>query len=128
MSDIEELSKLAVHLATHGVELRHKQYRDPANPLAGLCYVICEALWHFQLKGRGWMPARMVHEDVPHWFLHLGRLDAASVMICDPTASQFKRRPPYQAGRTRSFLTREPSKRAHTLILAMQTELSKRGG
>lgn len=61
----------------------------------------------------------MRHEGAPHWFLRgpLGQ-------ILDLTASQFKTRPNYSAGRGKGFLTREPSARARVLMGRVLTSQS----
>ena len=51
------------------------------------------------------------HEGDVHWYLR-----HASGLVVDPTAQQFRTKPPYGRGRGRGFLTRGPSKRARALM------------
>ncbi len=104
----------------------------------GNCYVTCEALYHLLGgKARGWTPHTVRHEGTVHWYLvncdgldgdavdgdtaafamHLGEL--GNKFILDPTASQFKSRPPYHKGRGRGFLTKGPSRRAREMMKRM---------
>ena len=93
--------------------LRKPKYQGNDNPLTGHCYVFCESLFHL-LGGleSGWVPHSVFHEKDTHWFLRHRETGA----ILDPTAKQFKTKVPYEKGRGRGFLTREPSKRAQELI------------
>lgn len=90
-------------------DLRRKPWKGSVNPLAGHCYVACEALYH--LTGRVLFPHFIRHENSPHWFLR----DAAGTVI-DPTASQFATVPDYAQGKRKGFLTLLPSKRAQAVI------------
>lgn len=84
----------------------------------GNCYVTAEALYHL-LGGKvaGWKPMTVRHEDDVHWYLVNVRIEnAMGYFVLDPTASQFRTRPPYHLGRGRGFLTREPSRRARELM------------
>lgn len=92
-------------------DLRRAPWKGSPNPLAGHCYVACEALSHLGGYAAGFRPATVRHEGAVHWFL----VDAAGLVV-DPTASQFASLPPYSAGVRRGFLTREPSKRARILM------------
>jgi hypothetical protein len=88
-------------------------------PGCGHCYVASEALWHL-LGGResGWTPQILTHGTWPeglkpgetHWYLRKGD------EVLDPTALQFRGEIPYSRGKGCGFLTREPSKRAQTLL------------
>lgn len=92
-------------------------------PPRGNCYVTCEALYHL-LGGAlaGYVPYTVRHEGDVHWYLVLtlpvmgpnGLIHIKTIV--DPTASQFKTRPPYDQGRGRGFLTKKPSKRAAALM------------
>lgn len=81
---------------------------DPARPLAGHCYVVCEALaaLHPDLK-----PCVVRHEGGTHWFMRR-RCGA----VVDPTAAQFATPVPYDRGRGCGFLTAAPSRRAAALL------------
>ena len=91
-------------------DLRRRPWKGSPNPLAGHCYVACEALYH--ILGSEWCPCFIQHEDAPHWFLRHRETGA----ILDPTASQFKTPVPYHEGRGKGFLTKQPSKRASVVI------------
>lgn len=80
-------------------------------PLAGHCYVACEALYHLGLREAGWRPVVIHHEGVSHWFL---RNDLGEII--DPTAGQFATTVPYHDGRGCGFLTKGPSRRARILM------------
>lgn len=102
--------------------LRRPQYRSSPNPLAGHCYVASEALWHM-MGGHesGWVPQNVKHEGDQHWYLR----HAKTGQILDPTASQFRTPVPYDQGRGRGFLTKQPSKRAQEVINRVQAKLGK---
>lgn len=85
----------------------------------GHCYAASEAIYHL-LGGSsgGYVPQVARFEDdgisKTHWWLRKG--DGS---IIDPTAGQFTEvgnTPPYGAGKGAGFLTRQPSKRAMTII------------
>lgn len=99
--------------------LRKKDYRDHPNPVAGHCYVASEVLYH-QLGGKaaGWTPQTVRHEGGPHWYLK--NQDGA---IVDPTCDQFVTPVPYDQGRGCGFLTKQPSKRARTLMQRIDSVL-----
>ena len=80
-------------------------------PLAGHCYVACEALYHLGLGDEGWRPVVVHHEGTSHWFLR-NSIDE----IIDPTAGQFKTPVPYHEGRGCGFLTKGPSRRTRELM------------
>jgi hypothetical protein len=89
----------------------------PANPSYGFCYIASEALWHTGAREQGYVP-HCGRDDagVVHWWLQ--RVED----ILDPTADQYLSQgltPPYARGRGCGFLTRQPSKRAQTLIERM---------
>lgn len=90
---------------------------DACVVLEGHCYVACEALYHMGAGASGFKPRVLSHEQWPalkpgqtHWFLSDG------TTVLDPTAGQFKSDPPYDRGRRCGFLTKQPSKRAWTLM------------
>jgi len=78
------------------------------NPLAGHCYIVCEALRavYGDLK-----PCVIRHHGGTHWFLKNNK-----GKVIDPTAEQFADSVPYDQGKGCGFLTREPSKRARELL------------
>jgi hypothetical protein len=99
-----------------------------SNPLSGHCYIAAEALWHLiGGKASGYQPHVMTHATWPagldpgetHWFLRKGG------SILDPTAGQFDGGVEYDKGRPCGFLTKEPSRRAQTLIERTQTKSSR---
>jgi hypothetical protein len=77
------------------------------------CYVSSEAVFHL-LGGYayGWCPMNMRHEGSSHWFIR----NFYTGMIIDLTKSQFKTLPDYKKARGRGFLTKQPSKRAKSLM------------
>lgn len=98
--------------------------------MRGNCYVTCEALYHLLGgKAAGYTPHTVRHEGDVHWYLQLttgehdvdedGRKLPRAHFIIDPTASQFKTPVPYENGRARGFLTKEPSKRARAMMKLM---------
>lgn len=96
----------------------------------GNCYVTCEALYHLLGgKAAGYTPHTVRHEGAVHWYLvcdlhaPADRRAKRETFILDPTASQFKRPPPYSKGRGRGFLTREPSRRARSLMQTLVWQL-----
>lgn len=93
-------------------DLRKPEYRGHECPTAGHCYVASEAMYHLLGgKAAGYTPEQVNHEGSSHWYLRGPKGE-----VIDPTADQFKSPPPYDQGRGRGFLTREPSKRAKTVI------------
>lgn len=100
-------------------DLRKPQYRGHENCLAGHCYVASEALYHL-LGGAesGWVPQNIQHEGGPHWYLK----HKVSGAILDPTSSQFKTKVPYEHGRGKGFLTKQPSKRTQVVLDRIKNE------
>lgn len=97
-------------------DLRKDPWKGNPNALAGHCYVASEALYH-KLGGQrsGWVPHFVVHENSPHWFLK----HRETGQIMDPTASQFSTPVPYNLGKGKGFLTREPSARAAKVLAGL---------
>lgn len=94
-------------------DLRKPQYRGRENCLAGHCYVASEALyWLLGGPQSGWVPQNIQHEGGPHWYLK----HKISGAVLDPTASQFKTPVPYESGRGKGFLTKQPSKRTQVVL------------
>ena len=91
-------------------DLRRAPWKGSPSRYAGHCYVASEALYH--LMGRdGLTPQNIRHEGASHWYLL-----ADDGTILDPTADQFSTPVPYEAGRGKGFLTKQPSKRAQEVI------------
>jgi hypothetical protein len=73
--------------------------------------VASEAFYHLVGgKKAGYKPMTITHEGVVHWYL----LGPGGVV--DLTAGQFDTPVPYEHGRGRGFLTKQPSKRAQKLM------------
>lgn len=106
-SVIKKLQKAA---ATSG-DLVQEAYKGE-HPLAGFCYIMCEALYHL-FPNRRLAPHRMKVGETSHWFL----IDQL-MHIVDPTADQFPEPLIYDQDKIVScgFLTKEPSKRCVELI------------
>lgn len=90
-------------------DLRRAPWRGSPNLMAGHCYVAAEAMHHLS-EGR-LRPQFIRHEGAPHWFLR----DEDGTVV-DPTADQFSTPVPYEQGRGKGFLTRQPSARARIVI------------
>jgi hypothetical protein len=58
---------------------------------------------------------RVRHEGDTHWFL----VNINTTQRIDPTAKQFKKRPPYHRAKGSGFLTKKPSKRARDMMKRM---------
>lgn len=82
----------------------------------GNCYVTAEALYHLLGgKAAGYVPMVMNWEGDTHWFLK----HKPTGLLIDPTKSQFEQTPDYTLARGSGFLTKEPSKRARSLMQTM---------
>ncbi len=100
-------------------DLRRKQWRNNANPLAGQCYVASESLYHLcGGKASGLTVCRVRHEGSTRWFL----TDKQGGVL-DPTAGQFDTAPPYAEATRTGFLTSRPSKRAAVVIERVKAKL-----
>ncbi len=90
-------------------DLRKKPWKGMKNKVAGHCYIVCEALYHFTNKEL--KPQHIKVNNMSHWFLKdkLGK-------IIDPTAKQFDFKVNYENGRGKGFLTTYPSKRCRELL------------
>jgi len=95
-------------------DLRKPEFRGNPNPVAGHCYIVAEALYHW-LHGFMVKPMFIRHDGQSHWFLW----DVMTNSPIDPTASQFKTPVPYEKARGKGFLTKFPSKRAQYLMERM---------
>ena len=108
-------------------DLLKKKYRteNKNNPMFGHCYGATEALYYLlkeydeSEKHQDFKPCRgRDQRGIVHWWLqddHGG--------ILDPTSEQYTKvglKPPYEKGRRGGFLTKEPSKRASTVILRVK--------
>lgn len=102
----------------------HKKSSTP--PTTGFCYVASEMAFHL-LGGSdaGYRPHRAGYtedgEEKDHWWL------VGPDGIVDVTASQFTaigKLPPYDLGKPRGFLTKQPSKRAQQLLEIVKQFLS----
>lgn len=96
-------------------DLRHVPWKKSANPIAGHCYVVSEALYHLE-QGR-YKGCSVKHEGHTHWYL----TDRETGAIVDLTAGQFETPVPYDRGRGRGFLTKQPSKRTQEVIRRVNT-------
>lgn len=94
-------------------DLRGARYRGLSCFVAGHCYVASEAAYH-ALGGptSGFTPQFVRHEGEPHWYL---KQDGTG-LIYDLTADQFATPVPYDQGKGKGFLTKEPSKRARVIL------------
>ena len=111
----------------HSDDLRRKPWRGAANPYAGHCYIACEAVKYLSVEPLRphYMKTLAVNNTTgtpwptpldlatTHWFL---RTEGIGGRIIDPTADQFKFELDYAAGRGCGFRTKQPSRRARTLI------------
>lgn len=106
-------------------DLRRAPWKGSSNCLSGHCYVASEALFHL-LGGltSGFVPQSVRHEGQPHWYLK----NRETGEVVDPTAGQFKTPVAYNQGVGKGFLTREPSKRAQTVIDAVLNTAPRRLG
>lgn len=91
-------------------DLLKPEYRRLPNrrPTTGHCYAASEALYHML---EGYTPQNIRHEGTSHWYLK-----GADGSILDATADQFTTPVPYERGRGKGFLTKQPSKRAQEII------------
>lgn len=90
---------------------------EQSHPLAGYCYVAAEAMYHLMGGApAGWSVFRCDLQDGgTHWWL----TDPTGAVV-DLTAEQFPTLPNYRAGKRSAFLSKQPSKRAATLIARVQ--------
>jgi len=94
-------------------DLRSSRYRGQACSTAGHCYVASEAAYHAMGgSASGFTPQFVRHEGEPHWYL---KHDETG-LIYDLTADQFGTPVPYELGKGKGFLTKEPSKRARVIL------------
>jgi hypothetical protein len=82
--------------------------RPTDHPTFGHCYVATEVLYHLYGKRHGFKPHRIGN----HWFLK----NPETNEILDPTKEQFDHPLNYSFAKGCGFLTRQPSRRARTLL------------
>ena len=98
-------------LARHQ-ELKKGKYKRFGHPLAGMCYIASEALYHSTGGQEVWNVYVMRHNGDTHWFLRRRKDEK----VFDLTAEQFDTLPDYTTARRIGFLTKEPSKRAKIIL------------
>ena len=116
-ADIDRLVALVRSQLSEDLLSSDQRRRARRTRSAGHCYVASETLWW--LLEREPLVYQMQHEGNSHWFLldqHANDDGWTFGMIIDPTFDQFEMLPPYRLATRRSFLTREPSKRARILL------------
>jgi hypothetical protein len=100
--------------------LLQSEYKNHPQPLAGHCYIACEAYWHLQGGPvSGLTPCRVklkknvrgIPAGTRHWWLQ----DVWGRRL-DLTSEQFPVPFPYELGVNGGFLTKLPSARAQKLI------------
>lgn len=99
-------------------DLLSKSYKDCAqvHPVAGHCYAAAEALYHALGGLQAGLTPQVARdpEGGTHWWLR----DREGAIL-DPTKEQYiavGKQPPYLTGRGAGFLTRQPSRRARTIL------------
>ena len=96
---------------------RSAKFRGHECKTAGHCYVASEAVYHsLGGKAAGYTPMQIQHEGTSHWFLK-----HSSGKILDATSDQFATAVPYEKAKGRGFLTKEPSRRAKTLMSRLES-------
>lgn len=134
MPGIEELERrIAKALGGRDDLLKNPQFAEMAHPLAGHCYVASEVLFHLTGGYDRWYVCRAevgIHTalgylPVTHWYLE----DRETGDYVDVTGKQFTgfdvdiaaRR---AAGTRTGFMTKEPSKRAQTILREFSVDIS----
>ena len=98
-------------------QIKRGQYKRNSNPVAGLCYVASEAVYH--LSEDPLQPMTVRFGSLPgdtHWWL---TNPAEDDRIIDVTGGQFDEHAlfsVYSAGRRAAFLTKYPSKRCRLIL------------
>jgi hypothetical protein len=120
------IKAIRAELGPHLVKSNYKKFIPKnAKPSWGCCYVATEALYHLWGKENGYTPMRVKYKlncqtMGMHWFLE----QRASGLQVDITADQFTTRvPDFRKAVPCGFLTRQPSKRAQTIIDAVKKSL-----
>ena len=127
-AEVKELERRIQNVC--GPELVLSRYRrlrpDDAHRTWGCCYIAAEAMYHLYGKERGFRPVFLKYPVAGsdyignHVFLRNGD------EILDPTAEQFKGKEiDYDAGRSGTFMTVEPSKRCQTIMTGVQCNPTK---
>lgn len=105
-------------------DLLKREYREAnkTNGTYGHCYAASEALYHMLGgKASGLRPTNgRDGNGVVHWWVK-----SKDGRIIDPTATQYTSiglNPPYEAGKGGGFLTKDPSRRAQTIINRINDE------
>ena len=96
-----------------------KRQDENPDPTFGHCYCATEAAYHL-LGGKeaGWKPMHLRCQDGSHWFLK-----HSSGEIFDATVGQYQGQPiEYDRAKGKGFLTRQPSKRAQTLMQRLRSK------
>lgn len=89
---------------------RYRGRWTPERPTTGYCYVLAELAYHY-LAPEGSKPCIIHMEDGDtHWFVRT--LDGENI---DLSADQSDEPFPYDLGRPKGFLTKDPSKRTRML-------------
>jgi len=100
IQSIIEDPKMRRHLKRH----YQKSIGEGAHPHTGFCTMASDALRRIlggQVRGfSGYKLCRVVHEGGPHYYL-----TTPSGEVLDPTAAQFKTRPPYERGKGKALST-----------------------
>jgi hypothetical protein len=93
--------------------------------VSGNCYYSSEALYYILGdKKSGWepmfIPRKATENRVFHWYLKHKKTG----IILDPARLQFKnlKEIPYEAGKPRKFLTKNPSRRAKDMMAVLTWE------
>jgi hypothetical protein len=109
-------------LGPHLVKKNYLKHRPAdATPSWGCCYIATEALYHLWGKANGYTPMCLPYVLGTHWFLE----QRPSGLQVDITADQFRgERPNYLAAKPKGFMTKQPSKRAQTIIAAVMQKIS----
>lgn len=105
-----------------------RQTRTQRQQPRGNCYAAAEALYHILGgKAAGLVPQVLrLPNGETHWYLRA----YARGPVIDPSRLQFPpdRLPNYNQGRGCGFLTKQPSKRAQALILALTWQEAQQHG
>lgn len=112
MAPNEYYEEIRDYLKNHP-ELRKQEYSSH-HPLSGHCYVASESYFHLNGGYSEFDVYRIKHEGDIHWFLKNNKGE-----IIDLTDEQFDTEVPYEKATKTGFLTKEPSKRAETVIEAV---------
>lgn len=116
MSVSPEVMRVDTRLAVRTACLVNPKCRndiyDAHHFLSGFCYVASETYYSILGRWEGLKPARLMHDDIAHWYLR----GPNTGNIMDVTGDQFATTPDYDTGKGCGFLTKNPSKKAQILI------------